>query len=289
MHQLSCAPVRAVSSTDGDSSFSSEDPAWVLDHARSYLVAEPTLHNLILTLLVARVAHRERGRYWLAEEDAGVAGLVFQSPLDASANLAVMSREVIAALVDAIADRGIALPGVNGEAATAARFAGQWTERCRSAAVPFRGERLYELTELREGRAVNGALRKASMEDRELVAGWLRQFAVEAGVTVSHPELQMDRSIFAQQVWLWQDGEPVSMVVSRECVEGVVRLAFVYTPRAKRNRGYAEACVSELSRQIRRDGDRCILYTDLGNPTANSIYRRIGFRAVAEALRYRFA
>jgi uncharacterized protein len=33
---------------------------------------------------------------------------------------------------------------------------------------------------------------------------------------------------------------------------------------------------------------RCILYTDLGNPTSNSIYRRIGYRAVAECLRYRF-
>ena len=31
------------------------------------------------------------------------------------------------------------------------------------------------------------------------------------------------------------------------------------------------------------------LYTDLGNPTSNSVYRRIGYRAVAEGLRYRFA
>lgn len=36
---------------------------------------------------------------------------------------------------------------------------------------------------------------------------------------------------------------------------------------------------------------RVILFgqsTDLGNATSNSIYRRIGYRAVAEALRYRF-
>jgi hypothetical protein len=36
-------------------------------------------------------------------------------------------------------------------------------------------------------------------------------------------------------------------------------------------------------------GHRCILYTDLGNPTSNSVYRRVGYRAVAEGLRYRFA
>jgi predicted GNAT family acetyltransferase len=33
---------------------------------------------------------------------------------------------------------------------------------------------------------------------------------------------------------------------------------------------------------------RCILYTDLANPTSNSIYRAIGYRAIAEALRYEF-
>jgi predicted GNAT family acetyltransferase len=34
---------------------------------------------------------------------------------------------------------------------------------------------------------------------------------------------------------------------------------------------------------------RCVLYTDLANPTSNSIYRRIGYEAAAEILGYRFA
>jgi hypothetical protein len=266
----------------------SDDPAWVLAEARSFLVAEPVGHNLILTLLRGRIAHREPGRYWAAFEGNNVVGLVFQSPLNVAANLAVMGTGAITALVDAIVDAGVALPGVNGEAATAARFAGQWTERSKSAAVPFRGERLYELAELQERPAVNGQLRNAVPHDSELVIDWLLRFEAEAGVTISGPEVQVQRWTAAQQVWIWQDGESVSMAVSRECVEGVVRLAFVYTPPLKRGRGYAEACVSELSRRIQGNGQRAILYTDLGNPTSNSIYRRIGYRAVAEGLRYRF-
>jgi predicted GNAT family acetyltransferase len=31
-----------------------------------------------------------------------------------------------------------------------------------------------------------------------------------------------------------------------------------------------------------------MLYTDLANAVSNSIYRRLGYRAVAEVLRYRF-
>ena len=92
----------------------------------------------------------------------------------------------------------------------------------------------------------------------------------------------------AGQLWLWQDGEPLSMAVSREPVADVVRVTEVYTPPNKRKRGYAAACVHALSARLRNAGYRCILYTDLANPTSNSVYRRIGYRAVAEALRYRF-
>ena len=35
-------------------------------------------------------------------------------------------------------------------------------------------------------------------------------------------------------------------------------------------------------------GLRPILFTDLSNPTSNAVYRRIGYQAVAEILRYRF-
>ena len=71
-------------------------------------------------------------------------------------------------------------------------------------------------------------------------------------------------------------------------MEGVARIGPVYTPPDRRGRGYGSALVGAVSAAVRARGTRCILYTDLGNPTANSVYRRLGYRAVAEALRYRF-
>jgi hypothetical protein len=62
----------------------------------------------------------------------------------------------------------------------------------------------------------------------------------------------------------------------------------VYTPPENRRRGYAAACVYGISKYCTEAGYRCVLYTDLGNPTSNAIYRRIGYRAVAEAIHYRF-
>jgi len=215
-------------------------------------------------------------------------GVVVQSPLTFPATLTPMEPRVIGAMVEAIAEAGVRLPGVNGDAATAASFAGQWTERCKSAATPFMGNRLYELIELGEAPEVDGNFRQVVPSDRSLMIQWTTKFQEEVGEPADDIELRVDSSLSAGHLWLWDDGETTSMAVSRQPVEGVVRVSGVYTPVEKRKRGYAAACVHALSKHIRAAGHRCVLYTDLANPTSNSIYRRIGYRAVAEVLRYRF-
>jgi predicted GNAT family acetyltransferase len=215
--------------------------------------------------------------------------VVVQSPLEYPATLTPMGPRAVTALVDAIAEAGVTLPGVNGDAATAASFAGQWSERCKSAAAPFQGTRLYELLEVGEFPRTEGHLRQGGPRDRSLMILWTGAFQDEIGESANDTELRVDRALAAGQIWLWdQNGETTSMAVSREPARGVVRLSGVYTPPEKRKHGYAAACVHALSKHLRGHGHRCILYTDLGNPTSNSIYRQIGYKAVAEALRYRF-
>ena len=267
----------------------SEDPAFVLNRAGVFLSSQPVLHNLILTILHARVAQGDPGRYWMAVQREDTVGVVVQSPLTFPATLTPMEPPVTTAMADAIAEAGVALPGINGEAATAALFAGQWSERSKSAATPFQGIRLYEFLESGQAPEIEGKLRQAGPIDRSLTILWTRAFQQEIGESANDTELRVDRGLAARQLWLWdRSGETLSMAVSREPVHGVVRLSGVYTPPDKRRHGYAAACVHALSKQLGDAGYRCILYTDLGNPTSNSIYRRIGYRAVAEALRYRF-
>ena len=267
----------------------SEDPVFVLSRAGVFLSSQPVHHNLVLSILHARIAHGDPGRYWIAIHGQDVVGVVLQSPTALPATLTPMEPPVATAMADAIADAGVPLPGVNGEAATAAVFSGQWSERSKSAATPFQGNRLYELLEVREAPGIEGTLRQAGPNDRSLMILWTRAFQHEIGESADDTELRVDRGLAAGQLWLWvANGEVVSMAVARERVDGVVRLSGVYTPPEKRNHGYAGACVYALSRRLRDAGSRCILYTDLANPTSNSIYRRIGYRAVAEALRYRF-
>ena len=56
-----------------------------------------------------------------------------------------------------------------------------------------------------------------------------------------------------------------------------IRIGPGYTPSELRTRGYATALVAALSQYLLSSGHRfCFLYTDLANPTSNSIYQRVG-------------
>jgi GNAT superfamily N-acetyltransferase len=272
------------------------DAASVLNEARAFLASEPVLHNVVLTLLTERASVPQDGRYWVAKDGGDVVGVVFQSPLTFSCSLPCMAPGVIVAMVDAVsttvADQGVPLPGAIGEVSTVARFAGQWTERNKSGAAPTGGQRIYEIERVEVEPKAPGVFRAATLDDRELVTSWVVAFAKELDEPVAAPA-----SGAAPQApppgrgyWLWDvDGTPVSLASASQPVEGVVRVGPVYTPPEQRRRGYAEACVAEVSRRVLAGGSRCILYTDLGNATSNSIYRRIGYRSVAEVLRYRFS
>jgi len=264
------------------------DASSVLDRAGAFLEGDPVRHNVILTLLQARAASREPGRYWIASDDGHVCGVVFQSPLSFVATITPMDASTVDAVVVAIATAGVLLPGVSGDAATAARFAGAWTERHTTGARPEQGQRIYEIVTVEPVVGVSGRLRQAVEADRLRLLAWLRGFYDDTGEGGGDPERAVAHRVAAGQLWLWDHDGPVSMAAVTAPAAGVARIQTVYTPPELRKRGYASACVAQLSADTVTAGSRCVLYTDLGNPTSNSIYRRIGYEAVAEVLRYRF-
>lgn len=263
-------------------------PRRVLNDARAFLVSDPVRHNLILTLLDNSVASPEPGRYWIVEVDGRTAGVVFQSPVQFVATVTPMPTEAVVAAVQNIIHDGVELPGVCGEAATAAEFAGHWAEETKSPARPVQGQRIYELQSVISVRAVSGQLRRAGSHDRDLLVAWYSAFHDEAWESVSDLAPVVHRRVPTGELWIWEDEGPAAMAGVSGATAGVVRVGPVYTPPDRRNSGYASALVGAISTAARARGERCILYTDLANPTSNSIYRAIGYRAVVEVLLYRF-
>ena len=79
------------------------------------------------------------------------------------------------------------------------------------------------------------------------------------------------------------DGEPVSFGGFGGLTPNGIRIGPIYTPPELRRRGYASALTAALTQMLLDRGRRfCFLFTDLANPTSNSIYQRIGFRPIGD-------
>ena len=124
----------------------------------------------------------------------------------------------------------------------------------------------------------------AGAADRSLLVGWLREFVIEAGVTgATQAEAMVDARMRRDGLLVWEDGQPVSMVGVTPEVAGVVRIGPVYTPPPQRRRGYAGSAVAAVSRRaLARGAQRCMLYTDLDNPTSNKIYAEVGYQRTVD-------
>jgi predicted GNAT family acetyltransferase len=154
--------------------------------------------------------------------------------------------------------------------------------RCRTS------QRIHQLGSVQPlARQVEGCLRLAQPDDIELLARWVVGFSQDIGEEADGVAVAR-RRIGAKQVYLWEDRQPVSMAGWSGKTAHGVRVNLVYTPVANRGNGYATAGVAALSALLLAEGNQfCCLYTDLANPTSNSIYRRIGYRPVCDAALYR--
>ena len=136
-----------------------DDPRVALDAAGDHLRSDPVGHNLLLSILHARLDRPVPGRYWWSlGGDGSVAGFALNTPPTFSAALSPCTGGALEALVAAMARDVPGLPGANGEAATSAAFAGQWAELLSVPVRPVEGQRLYRLGRLAPAPTPPGSL-----------------------------------------------------------------------------------------------------------------------------------
>jgi len=179
--------------------------------------------------------------------------------------------------------------GWQGPVEEARRFGRAW-ERLTGKPVRHRAEmRVFQLTQVNPVPFSPGSIRVATHEHRDLVIDWGQAFIRDADVHDDPTQMPgiVDRLLALKAVYLWVDGEPVSMAAAGSKTPNGTRINMVYTPRERRRSGYATSLVAALSKRLLGEGRRfCFLYTNLANPTSNAIYQRIGYRAVGDINEY---
>ncbi len=254
------------------------------------LEAAPSAHTVPLTML-----HRLRTvGGWNDEpvtlcwsEEGGIALMVPPSEL----YVAVLPSGSGPRLAAVLACRTV--PGINADETALAELLPSFG----GAASTIMRSRLYALDQLRHP-SVAGSGRPATDDDLEPVLHWWRIFAAEA---VPHqaaldPRPQIEQMIAGGRARLWESTReatrhtsgPVALAGRSPVLAGASRVGPVMTPEQHRRQGYGAAVTAACADAALADGaEHVVLFTDLGNPTSNAIYQRIGFRAVSDRLTVR--
>ncbi len=170
---------------------------------------------------------------------------------------------------------------VSGVPATARAIAAAWERRAGGATRCTMSEAMHVLDHVDDPpRPAAGTLRLPKPDERDLLVSWMEEFTAEAGlIGVAQAGAIVDARLRQEGLLVWDDEQPVSLIGLNPPVAGVVRIGPVYTPPQLRRRGYAGSAVAAASRRaLDRGAARCMLFTDLANPTSNKIYAEVGYR-----------
>jgi len=187
--------------------------------------------------------------------------------------------------------RGRAPGGVNGEQTDSARFAAAWMDLTGAGSRVLRRSRLFRLgtlTPLDPG--PDGAPRRATAADRDLLISWMAGFTAETGDSPGPQPGVIDDELSYGGLTLWEtDGVPVSVAGLRRPAAGVVRVGPVYTPPDQRRHGYAAAATVAVSQAALDAGAAgVVLFTDLASAASNGLYPRLGYQPVADRVMLSF-
>lgn len=183
--------------------------------------------------------------------------------------------------------------GTLGVPALAKAFAETWQKVSNQTYRAGLREGMYELTRvIPPFTTPPGKLRVATEADLEIVAEWtflFQQEALQGGLSRSEAQAIAKGRLDNHEIYLWEDENPVAMAAKDRPTKNGITVNAVYTPPKARGKGYASACVAELSQLLLDSGYKfCTLFTDLSNPTSNSIYQKIGYKPVTEFHEYLF-
>lgn len=265
-----------------------------------YLLPREAEHNLTFGLL-GTIRHDStrfpQAVFALVEADDGAVQLVaLQTNPERNLILSLAQNlDALAPLAESLHAHGLHLPGVTGPNDESAIFAEAWTKLTGQVAHLDTPMRTFKLDAVTPVSGVPGHMRRPVAADRARIIEWELAFRAEA-----FPELEPNPEDAARAVdyrlnsdiggiVLWDDNGAVSCVGYGGPTPHGIRIGPVYTPPEYRKRGYASACVAQLSQQLLNTGHEfCFLFTDLRNPTSNHIYQQIGYRAVCDFSEYHF-
>ncbi len=259
------------------------------DQRLDLLLKHEVENSLLLGLLKSNPHEELRGKCgiyeWHENNKALVIGVQYHFNL-IIAKLDGHSHNYYEKFATSLSQLNLQLPGVIGPEENLELFYTPYSQlRSLTPSVNFK-QFVFELTHLKPVKISEGKIIQADMTHLSCVEQWIHKFRIEAmGKNDFSPcERMAYQMIKNGTIYLWLiNDKPVSMVAKVRPTNNGITIAYVYTPKDKRGKGYASSVVYSLSQKLLNEGYKfCTLFTDRSNPTSNKIYKNMGYKEVTK-------
>ncbi|MBN2540545.1 MAG: GNAT family N-acetyltransferase [Bacilli bacterium] len=216
-------------------------------------------------------------------EDRILLGLLAGKKLIIAAN--TLEQDVYYDLVNHM--KKISYPGIIGEKEVCLVYQSVFTEWIHKEMEVEMNQRIYSCDEVISQYQTDGICRLATEDDFEVLRFWYNDFnrLVEAPMPLEITDPSLHESIANQRVYVLEEqGVLVSMAGRARPLSNSETVGLVYTPDHLRNHGYASILVEYVTKEILKEKSMATLYTDLSNPTSNSVYMKIGYKPYCDSL-----
>ena len=264
-----------------------------LDKNEELLLSNESEHNLLLGLAGGLLNNQRplgEALFYSIEKNETPIAAAMRTDLDKPFILSQMKSELIKPLSEFLKAEEVQLKGVIGPIDLATEFKEHWG----SDAEVGMHQGIYQLDSVVHPSYDGGKLVLVTEADYEVAFDLCMGFVKDCFPKEENAEKiaseAAKRHIENECLFFWKDSQSkvVSMTAnSRETKNGAT-LSWVYTPKELRGKGHASRVVASLSPKLLEKKRFCNLFTDLLNPTSNSIYKKIGYKMIAESIHFNF-
>ena len=269
-----------------------------LNENEALLIQNESFHNLMLGLAYAirdKKIETTMPLFYSISEGQDVIACALRSNDDRPLIVTHMPHQAIDLLIQDLLVNGIELAAVVGEESSATYFENQWTKTKKLNYKINIHLGIYECFKVILPREILGELVEANEDHKEVLREYIRGFNQEcfpnSPILDENIEKLMNRHLQNKSIFLLKtkNNEIVSMVANTRSTLNGGTISLVFTPPNLRGKGYASCAVALLADKIITDGKKFAnLFTDLTNPTSNSIYQKIGFVKIGQNIHFDF-
>ncbi len=258
------------------------------------LLARESEHNLLLGLangILDNKRSSDEALYYTIEIEGRPVGQAMRTDCNKPLILSNMESSYIQPLVESLKKESLNLKGVIGSIELATLFKDHWGSD--SSISMHQG--IYQLDTVIPPLDRGGELYLVTRDDLDLALEYCMGFIQDCFPNEKDAKAvaieAMNRHIKNKSLFFWRDNQSriVSMAANTRETKNGATISWVYTPKGLRGEGFASQIVAALSQKLLDDGKKFTnLFTDLLNPTSNSIYKKIGYVLIAEGIHFSF-